>query len=212
MYTERMVANSWRRSAAGTGATTGVHPSITLSFMPMSHVMGRGMLYGTLGIGGTAYFAAQERPFDVPGRPRAGSAHPAELRAADLGHDLRRLQSELDRAIVDGPAGGAAAECACRRLLGGRYVIGDDGLGPDVPRDEGLRRVAARHAPDRRLRLDRGRRGLRRRADSASAGDRLQARRRARPRATSAPTGRTRAANCLSRPPPCSPATTSGPK
>ena len=27
--------------------------------MPMSHVMGRGTLYGTLGNGGTAYFAAK---------------------------------------------------------------------------------------------------------------------------------------------------------
>ena len=27
--------------------------------MPMSHMMGRGMLYGTLGAGGTAYFAAR---------------------------------------------------------------------------------------------------------------------------------------------------------
>ena len=33
--------------------------SITLNFMPMSHVMGRGTLYGTLGNGGTAYFAAK---------------------------------------------------------------------------------------------------------------------------------------------------------
>ena len=34
-------------------------PSITLNFMPMSHGMGRGILYGTLGNGGTAYFAAK---------------------------------------------------------------------------------------------------------------------------------------------------------
>ena len=59
MYPERLVANSWRRSVRGTWGDEGVHPSITLSFMPMSHMMGRGMLYGTLGAGGTAYFAAK---------------------------------------------------------------------------------------------------------------------------------------------------------
>jgi fatty acid CoA ligase FadD9 len=32
---------------------------ITLNFMPMSHAMGRGQLYATLGAGGTAYFAAR---------------------------------------------------------------------------------------------------------------------------------------------------------
>src|ERR1700675_3431957 len=48
MYPERLVANFWRKppsAAAGRGAAT----SITLSFMPMSHGAGRGVLYGTLG-------------------------------------------------------------------------------------------------------------------------------------------------------------------
>ena len=59
MHPERLVANYWRRS---TGATWGLRtsePSITLNFMPMSHVMARSILYGTLGTGGTAYFAAK---------------------------------------------------------------------------------------------------------------------------------------------------------
>ena len=43
----------------------------------------------------------------------------------------------------------------------------------------------ARHAPDRRLRLHRGRHGLGRRRGAAPAGDRLQAGRRSGPRATS---------------------------
>jgi fatty acid CoA ligase FadD9 len=51
------VANYWRKSSSWfcvPGA-----PSITLNFMPMSHVMGRQVLYGTLGNGGTAYFVAK---------------------------------------------------------------------------------------------------------------------------------------------------------
>jgi fatty acid CoA ligase FadD9 len=57
MYPERLVANFWRRSRWNWGSS--VEPLITLSFMPMSHVMGRGILYGTLGQGGTAYFTAR---------------------------------------------------------------------------------------------------------------------------------------------------------
>ncbi len=37
----------------------GAAPSITLNFMPMSHMMGRGIMYATLGAGGTAYFVAK---------------------------------------------------------------------------------------------------------------------------------------------------------
>ena len=59
---------------------------------------------------------------------------------------------------------------------------GDDGLGTDLAGDEDVRRGLARHAPDRRLRLDRGRRGVRRRPGAASTGHRLQARRRSRAR------------------------------
>ena len=58
MQPERLVANFWRKSAAW-GHQHSAEPWITLSFMPMSHLMGRGSLYGTLGKGGTAYFAAK---------------------------------------------------------------------------------------------------------------------------------------------------------
>ena len=44
MYPERLVANFWRRSRWNWGGTS-VEPSITLNFMPMSHVRGRGILY-----------------------------------------------------------------------------------------------------------------------------------------------------------------------
>lgn len=59
MYPERLVANAWRRSGRSTWGGEQSTPSITLNFMPMSHMMGRGLLYGTLGAGGTAYFAAR---------------------------------------------------------------------------------------------------------------------------------------------------------
>ena len=59
MYPDRMVANSWRRSSRAAWGEGHAHPAITLSFLPMSHVMGRGNLFATLGAGGTAYFAAK---------------------------------------------------------------------------------------------------------------------------------------------------------
>jgi fatty acid CoA ligase FadD9 len=57
MYNERLVANFWRRSNASLGPAGA--PSITLCCMPMSHALGQYILYGTLGSGGTAYFAAK---------------------------------------------------------------------------------------------------------------------------------------------------------
>ncbi|MDX1893354.1 carboxylic acid reductase [Mycolicibacterium sp. 050158] len=59
MYTDRLMANCWRGWFSPVWDTEGKLPAITLSFMPVSHVMGRVILYSTLGAGGTAYFAAK---------------------------------------------------------------------------------------------------------------------------------------------------------
>src|SRR6185369_1915753 len=60
IYPEGKVANMWRAAAnAHWDDQQGVLPAITLAFLPMSHVMGRGVLYGTLASGGTVYFAAR---------------------------------------------------------------------------------------------------------------------------------------------------------
>ena len=59
MYTDRLMANCWRGWFGPDWDTEGKLPAITLNFMPISHVMGRVILYSTLGAGGTAYFAAK---------------------------------------------------------------------------------------------------------------------------------------------------------
>ena len=59
MYTDRLMANCWRGWFSPDWDRDGTLPAITLSFMPISHVMGRVILYSTLGAGGTAYFAAR---------------------------------------------------------------------------------------------------------------------------------------------------------
>jgi fatty acid CoA ligase FadD9 len=57
MYPERLVANFWHRSRGWFGPDT--VPSIVLSFLPMSHGLAQLVLFGALGSGGTAYFAAK---------------------------------------------------------------------------------------------------------------------------------------------------------
>src|SRR5271168_5040559 len=57
MYPQSNVGKLWRRSRTSWFGESAA--SITLNFTPMSHGMGRVILYGTLGNGGTAYFAAK---------------------------------------------------------------------------------------------------------------------------------------------------------
>ena len=54
MYPARLVSNLWR----GWFPEAVAHPSIGLSYMPMSHVAGRAMLVRTLANGGITYFTA----------------------------------------------------------------------------------------------------------------------------------------------------------
>ncbi|MBY0442669.1 MAG: carboxylic acid reductase [Mycobacteriaceae bacterium] len=58
IYPESHVANFWVRKNDDNFFTQNGEPAITLSFMPMSHLLGRGTLFGTLSRGGTTYFAA----------------------------------------------------------------------------------------------------------------------------------------------------------
>ncbi|MGB3353582.1 MAG: carboxylic acid reductase [Mycobacterium sp.] len=127
MYTEYLVANAWRRSTRANWGDQGAYPSITLNFLPMSHMMGRAMLYGTLGAGGTAYFAARSdlstfledlalvRPTQLSFVPRIWDTIFAEVR------------KELDQR----PGDDAAVFAELRQsLLGGRYVSAMTGSAP----------------------------------------------------------------------------------
>jgi fatty acid CoA ligase FadD9 len=133
MYPERLVANFWRRSRWNWGESS-VGPSITLSFMPMSHVMGRGILYGTLGNGGTAYFTARSDLStlfeDLP------LVRPTELNFVPRIWDMlyQEFQSEVDRRSVD-DADRAALQAEvmadqAQNLLGGRFVSAMTGSAP----------------------------------------------------------------------------------
>src|ERR1700722_598336 len=138
MYPQSNVGKLWRRSSGnwyGPGAA-----SITLNFLPMSHGMGRVILYGTLGNGGTAYFAAKSdlstllddlalvRPTELNFVPRIWETLFGEF------------QREVDRRLSDptDPAARAAVESEVlveqrQFLLGERYIFAVTGSAPTSP-------------------------------------------------------------------------------
>ncbi len=125
------VANYWRKSSAWFSVAGA--PSITLNFMPMSHVMGRQVLYGTLGNGGTAYFVAKSdlstlfedlalvRPSELNFVPRIWDMLFDEFQSEvdrRYGHAADRLAANVDRAALE-----AQVKAELRQnLLGGRFV------------------------------------------------------------------------------------------
>lgn len=130
MIPERLVASQWRRSSMASIA----YPSITLNFMPMSHMAGRNGLYDTLGTGGTAYFTGRSdlstlledlslmRPTQLTFVPRIWDMiHEEFVREAD-----RRGSGGTDRAAVE-----AVLLAELRQsLLGGRVVMAVTGSAP----------------------------------------------------------------------------------
>ncbi len=134
MYPERLVANFWRRSTRAAWRQDGAEPSITLSFMPMSHGMGRGLLYGTLGNGGTAYFAAKSDLSTL--LDDLALVRPTQLNFVPRIWEMlfQEFQSELDRRFSGG-ADRAALEAQVmaeqrQNLLGGRFVSAMTGAAP----------------------------------------------------------------------------------
>lgn len=134
MYTEQMVAGSWRPSAWFDADGSAAEPVITLNFMPMSHVVGRSVLYGTLSKGGTAYFAARSdlstllddlalvRPTRITFVPRIWEM---------LFHEF---QGELDLRAIEGADRATLAtqvlEHMREHLLGGRFISVMSGSAP----------------------------------------------------------------------------------
>jgi fatty acid CoA ligase FadD9 len=137
MYPQSNVGKMWRRSDRSWFGPSAA--SITLNFMPMSHVMGRGILYGTLGNGGTAYFAARSdlstllrdlelvRPTELNFVPRIW-----ETLFGEFQRQVDRLSDPTD------PAQRRAVEAEVleeqrKYLLGGRYIFAMTGSAPTSP-------------------------------------------------------------------------------
>ena len=119
MYPERLVANFWRGSRGFFGAD--MMPSIVLSFMPMSHGLGQLVLFGALGNGGTAYFAAKSDLSTL--LEDLALVHPTDLNFVPRVWDMlfQAYQSELNRRSGDG-ADNAALEAEVIAELRGTLV------------------------------------------------------------------------------------------
>ncbi|ASW91103.1 carboxylic acid reductase [Mycobacterium marseillense] len=135
MYPQSNVGKMWRRGSKNWFGESAA--SITLNFMPMSHVMGRGILYGTLGNGGTAYFAARSdlstlledlelvRPTEMNFVPRIWETLFGEFQR----QVERRLAEGGDREAVEA----AVLEEQRQYLLGGRFIFAMTGSAPTSP-------------------------------------------------------------------------------
>jgi fatty acid CoA ligase FadD9 len=135
MYPERLVANFWHGSRGWFGPET--VPSIVLSFLPMSHGLGQLVLFGALGSGGTAYFAAKSDLSTV--LEDLALVHPTDLNTVPRVWELlfQAYQSELNRRSVDSAdqaalQAGVMAELR-RKLVGPRVLSAMTSSAPISP-------------------------------------------------------------------------------
>ncbi len=126
MYTERLVANLWR---GGFGFDDDEHspgPWITLNFMPMSHLMGRVTLYGTLRHGGIAYFGASSDMSTF--LEDLALVRPTQLHFVPRVWEL--LYQEYQRVLDRSDAPEAALSEVRENVVGGRAISGLTGSAP----------------------------------------------------------------------------------
>ncbi|MDH6244268.1 carboxylic acid reductase [Mycobacterium sp. OTB74] len=133
MYPERLLTNGWRTSVrAGWGHQSAV-PAIVLSFLPMSHMMGRGIVYRALASGGTVYFAAKSDLSTL--LEDISLVRPTQMnfvpRVWEMIH--QEVQSEVDRRAADGVTEQQVLDERRESLLGGRQVVAMTGSAPISP-------------------------------------------------------------------------------
>lgn len=126
MYTERMVAGTWRNSVA--------IPVISYNYMPMSHYGGKALVLTTLASGGTAYFAGapdMSTLFDDIALVRP-TVLPLVPRVSELIY--RRYQRECRRRSTPGSDPATVREQVMTDLrenvLGGRLLLAASGSAP----------------------------------------------------------------------------------
>ena len=127
MYPQSNVGKMWRRSSRNWFGESAA--SITLNFMPMSHVMGRGILYGTLGNGGTAYFAAKSDLSTL--LEDLELVRPTELNFVP--RIWETLFGEFQRQVDRGVPEAEVLEEQRQYLLGGRFIFAMTGSAPTSP-------------------------------------------------------------------------------
>lgn len=136
MYLESQVKKFWHKTSVW--FISADEPAITLNFMPMSHVMGRQILYGTLCVGGTAYFVAKSDLSTL--FEDLALVRPTELNFVPRVWDMLfdEFRSEVDRRCgapsspsVDRDVVAEQVKTELREnLLGGRPVVALTGSAP----------------------------------------------------------------------------------
>ena len=127
MYLQGNVGKMWCRSSRNWFGPSAA--SITLNFMPMSHVMGRGILYGTLGNGGTAYFAAKSDLSTL--LEDLELVRPTELNFVP--RIWETLYGEYQRRVHSGVPEAEVMDEVRQYLLGGRFIFAMTGSAPTSP-------------------------------------------------------------------------------
>jgi fatty acid CoA ligase FadD9 len=137
MYTDGLMANTFAGWFGPDQADQLKIPAITLSFMPVSHIMGRVILYSTLGSGGTAYFAAKADLSTL--LEDLALVRPTKLDLVPRLWEMlfQEIQSEVDRRTTDG-ADRDAVELQVmaeqrEKLIGGRQFSAMTGSAPISP-------------------------------------------------------------------------------
>jgi fatty acid CoA ligase FadD9 len=136
MYTDRLMANCWRGWFSPDWDPEGKLPAIALSFMPISHVMGRVILYSTLGVGGTAYFAAKSDLSTL--LDDFSLVRPTKLDLVPRIWEMlfQEVQSEVDRRWTEGDRETVELQVMAERrenLIGGRQFSALTGSAPISP-------------------------------------------------------------------------------
>jgi fatty acid CoA ligase FadD9 len=136
MYTDRLMANCFRGWFKPDWDSDGKLPAITLSFMPISHIMGRIILYSTLGLGGTAYFAARSDLSTL--LDDLALVRPTKLELVPRIWEMlfQEVQSEVDHRWTDGDRDSVEQQVMVEqreKLIGGRQFSAVTGSAPISP-------------------------------------------------------------------------------
>ncbi|MFF4818533.1 carboxylic acid reductase [Kitasatospora sp. NPDC001309] len=127
MYTERLVRQFWVDFLPDRAA----RPAITLNYLPLSHMIGRGVLFGTLAKGGLACFAASNDLSTL--LEDLSLVRPTEIvmvpRICDLLLQHYRAQSSR-RAGTGGDAAEQVKEELREKVMGGRLLRAVSGSAP----------------------------------------------------------------------------------
>jgi fatty acid CoA ligase FadD9 len=136
MYPDRLMANCWKGWLTPDWDLDGELPAISLSFMPISHIMGRVILYSTLGLGGTAYFTGRSDLSTL--LDDLALVRPTKLELVPRIWEMlfQEVQSEVDRRWTDGDRETVEVQVMAEQreqLIGGRQFLAMTGSAPISP-------------------------------------------------------------------------------